>query len=162
MFSIATDIGKMGGIGNRLAAVIGKIKCAESLRAQDFSHQHTRLVAVSKTKPVEDIIKAYDAGQRIFGENYVNELLEKASNSELLELCPELRWHFIGRLQRNKAAKVARLSSLDMVETLDSARLADTLSAARERAGLEPLGVMVQVNTSDEPTAAPVPAAGGR
>ena len=69
---------------------------------------------------------------------------------QLLELCPELRWHFIGRLQRNKAAKVARLSALAMVETLDSARLADTLNAARQKAGLEPLSVMVQVNTSEE------------
>ena len=50
---------------------------------QEFCQHHTRLVAVSKTKPVEDIIKAYDAGQRIFGENYVNELLEKASNEEV-------------------------------------------------------------------------------
>ena len=71
---------------------------------------------------------------------------------QLLELCPELRWHFIGRLQRNKAAKVARLSGLAVLETLDSARLADTLNAARERADLGPLRVMVQVNTSDEPS----------
>ena len=67
-------------------------------------------------------------------------------------MCPELRWHFIGRLQRNKASKVARLTSLAMVETLDSARLADTLNAAREKADLDPLAVMVQVNTSDEPS----------
>ncbi|KAF0299033.1 Pyridoxal phosphate homeostasis protein [Amphibalanus amphitrite] len=118
---------------------------------QEFCQHHTRLVAVSKTKPVEDIIQAYDAGQRVFGENYVNELLEKASNKELLELCPDIQWHFIGRLQRNKASRVARLSALTTVETLDSARLADTLNAAREKADLAPLGVMVQVNTSNEP-----------
>ena len=71
---------------------------------------------------------------------------------QLLELCPDIQWHFIGRLQRNKASRVARLCALTTVETLDSARLADTLNAAREKADLAPLSVMVQVNTSNEPS----------
>jgi PLP dependent protein len=64
------------------------------------------LVAVSKTKPVEMIIDAYSTGQRHFGENYVQELVEKANNAQILEQCKDIRWHFIGHLQRNKINKV--------------------------------------------------------
>ncbi len=64
------------------------------------------LVAVSKTKPAEDIIIAYNAGQRHFGENYVQELVEKANLNEIKEKCPEIRWHFIGHLQKNKVNKL--------------------------------------------------------
>jgi uncharacterized pyridoxal phosphate-containing UPF0001 family protein len=63
-------------------------------------------VAVSKTKPIECIIEAYNAGQRDFGENYANELIEKALSKEILDNCPDIRWHFIGRLQSNKVKKL--------------------------------------------------------
>jgi len=140
----------MGDVGARLTSVVDKVRVASSQRNEDLQYFQPRLVAVSKTKPVEDIVDAYAAGQRVFGENYVQELLEKSSDPTLLELCPELRWHFIGSLQRKKAGKLARLSTLALVETVDSARLADTLNAARQRADLDPLPVMVQVNTSGE------------
>ncbi|XP_037091873.1 pyridoxal phosphate homeostasis protein-like [Pollicipes pollicipes] len=150
MFSVVRNVGKMSEIGQRLGSVLEKVRSAGRERPQELQYSVPRLVAVSKTKPVKDIIEAYHAGQRVFGENYVNELVEKAMDPKLLELCPDIRWHFIGRLQRNKVSKVARLAALSMVETLDSPRLADALNAAREKADLDPLGVMVQVNTSGE------------
>lgn len=64
-------------------------------------------MAVSKTKPVEVIVEAYNAGQRHFGENYVQELEEKANSEVIKTNCPEIKWHFIGHLQSNKAKKVA-------------------------------------------------------
>lgn len=68
------------------------------------------MVAVSKTMPVEKIVDAYSAGQRHFGENYVQELEEKGTNPVLLEQCKEIKWHFIGHLQRNKINKVVLVS----------------------------------------------------
>jgi hypothetical protein len=106
-----------------------------------------RLVAVSKTKPVELLREAYDAGHRHFGENYVQELVDKSP------LMPEdVRWHFIGHLQSNKAKILVNgCPSLDCVETIDSEKLAKMVNKAwvatnRERK----LRVMVQVNTSGE------------
>ena len=81
------------------------------------------LVAVSKTHPAEAVREAYAAGQRDFGENYVQELLEKA---EALRDLSDLRWHLIGHLQRNKARQVVSLVSL--VHTVDTAELAGELA----------------------------------
>lgn len=64
------------------------------------------LVAVSKTKPAESVIEAYKAGQRHFGENYVQELVEKSKHPEILSQCPDIKWHLIGHLQGNKINKV--------------------------------------------------------
>lgn len=65
------------------------------------------LVAVSKTKPVDLIVEAYETGQRDFGENYVRELKEKGSDSVILEKCKDIRWHFIGHLQQTNVNKVS-------------------------------------------------------
>lgn len=105
----------------------------------------TQLVAVSKTKPVEMIIEAYQYGQRLFGENYVQELVEKAMTAP-----DDIEWHFIGHLQGNKASQVAGIRSC-VVQTVDSLRLAERLNTAREPLGI-PLRVMIQVNTSGEET----------
>ena len=74
------------------------------------------LVAVSKTKPVENLLEAYEAGQRDFGENKVQELVDKAS-----ELPQNIRWHMIGHLQRNKVKYIAPFVSL--IHSVDSIRL---------------------------------------
>ena len=74
------------------------------------------LVAVSKTKPVENLLEAYEAGQRDFGENKVQELVDKAS-----ELPKNIRWHMIGHLQRNKVKYIAPFVSL--IHSVDSIRL---------------------------------------
>ncbi|KAH9383737.1 pyridoxal phosphate homeostasis protein [Haemaphysalis longicornis] len=109
-----------------------------------------RLVAVSKTKPKELVIAAYNEGQRHFGENYIQELLEKANSAEILRDCPDIRWHFIGRLQSNKVAKLPKIPNLFMVETLESQKTAAALNSSWAAHSLPPLGVMVQVNTSGE------------
>lgn len=100
-----------------------------------------RLVAVSKTKPASAIREAYAAGQRDFGENYAQELDQKAR--ELADLT-EIRWHFIGHLQSNKAKLVAPVAHL--VHAVDSASLA---SALAKRAPNR-LGVLVEVNVGGE------------
>lgn len=64
-------------------------------------------MAVSKTKPVEMIIDAYSVGQRHFGENYVQELVEKSQHPDIIAQCPDIKWHFIGHLQNNKINKVS-------------------------------------------------------
>lgn len=105
-----------------------------------------QLVAVSKYKPLSDILLAYEEGQRCFGENYVQELLHKVGSP----LAPkDIDWHFIGHLQSNKAAAIARIPNV-IVETVDSLKLATRLSVARRTAGLPVLSIMLEVNTSGE------------
>lgn len=108
-----------------------------------------RVVAVSKTKSAEDILTAYKAGQRNFGENYVPELKNKASDPQLVSL--DIKWHFIGHLQSNKCNMLCAVPNLHMVECVDSIHLATKLDGCVKR--LEsptPLRVMIQVNTSGE------------
>jgi pyridoxal phosphate enzyme (YggS family) len=103
------------------------------------------LVAVSKRQSADAIRAAYAAGQRVFGENYVQELAQKAAALADLEA---LRLHFIGHLQRNKAKAVRKVAYA--VETVDSVGLADALEAAgRDHADVLP--VLVQVNVAREP-----------
>lgn len=107
-----------------------------------------RLVCVSKTKPAEDIQTLYDAGFRIFGENYFQELLLKAE-----ALPKDIQWHFIGNLQSTKASKLVRtVLNLSVVETVDTLKLAKKLDSACEGAGRPPLSIYIQVDTSGEDT----------
>lgn len=103
-----------------------------------------RLVAVSKTKPAKAIQELYDVGHRHFGENYVQELIEKAPRLPL-----DIQWHFIGQLQSNKAkALVLGVPNLWVVESVDSQKLAAKLEAAAGAAArAEPLRVFVQVQS---------------
>ena len=103
-----------------------------------------QLIAVSKTKPVNDIREAYQAGQRQFGENYVQELANKAQ--ELTDLV-QIRWHFIGPIQSNKTRDIAVYA--DVVHSIDRLKIAERLSAQRP-AGKAPLQVLLQVNISRE------------
>lgn len=98
------------------------------------------VIAVSKRKPAEDIAAAYEAGQRDFGENYVQEF---AAKSEQLPPLDDARFHFIGKLQSNKAGKAAGLFST--IHTLDSSKLARRL----DRFG-KPLEVFLEVKLSAE------------
>ena len=83
---------------------------------QSFNSSHIQLVAVSKTKPIEDILEAYDAGLRDFGENYVQELLDKQP-----QLPSDIRWHFIGHLQTNKVKYIAPF--VHLIQGVDSEKL---------------------------------------
>ena len=109
-----------------------------------------RLVAVSKTKPAEVIQWAYDSGQRHFGENYVQELVEKAHDPALANL--DIHWHFIGHLQRNKCNSLTAVPGLWLVETVDSDRLATALdnSWKKKTQSKNKLKIYLQVNTSGE------------
>ena len=113
-----------------------------------------RLVAVSKTKPKEMIIEAYSAGHRHFGENYVQELEEKSNDPELLNCCPDIRWHFIGKCQTKNARKLSACKRLAVIETITSIKLADKLQAhfvkKHEHEEETFVNVMIQVNTSAE------------
>lgn len=87
-----------------------------------------KIVAVSKTKPVSDIMTAYNAGHRIFGENRVNELLAKKK-----DLPPDIEWHFVGHLQTNKVKQL--VGNVDMIHSVDSFRLLETIDKESEKAG---------------------------
>lgn len=103
------------------------------------------LLAVSKTCPGVSVREAFEAGQRDFGENYVQEALAKIA--ELDDLRSQLRWHLIGPLQSNKAREVA--AHFDWVHSVDRMKLAQRLSDLRP-ATLAPLQVCLQVNVSGE------------
>lgn len=105
-----------------------------------------RLVAVSKLKPSSDIMALYNHGVRHFGENYVQELIAKAS-----ELPKDIKWHFIGSLQTGKCKDLAKdIANLYAVETIDALKKCKKLDAARKAADLPPINVYLQVNTSSE------------
>jgi pyridoxal phosphate enzyme (YggS family) len=103
-----------------------------------------QLVAVSKGHPEEAIRAAYDAGMRVFGENYAQELAAKASALSDLR---DIRWRFIGHLQRNKIKLIEGARAT--VDTVDSARLAQALSTRARASGTE-LEVLLQVNVGGE------------
>ncbi|KNA05121.1 hypothetical protein SOVF_193260 [Spinacia oleracea] len=107
---------------------------------------HVKLVAVSKTKPVSVLREVYDAGHRCFGENYVQEIIEKAP-----QLPEDIEWHFIGNLQSNKVKPLLTgVPNLAMVESVDDQKIANHLDRAVGNLGRKPLKVLVQVNTSGE------------
>ncbi|CCW65052.1 unnamed protein product [Phytomonas sp. EM1] len=109
--------------------------------------REVQLVAASKSKSPACIKCLYDQGHRVFGENYVQEVVEKAR-----ELPQDIQWHFIGHLQSNKVRELLLgVPSLCVVETVDSDKLADKLNTGceRYREG-RPLDVFLQVNTSGE------------
>jgi pyridoxal phosphate enzyme (YggS family) len=107
-------------------------------------NQEAILISVSKTKPIEDLREAHDAGCRDFGENYVDEIITKAPQ------LPEARFYMIGHLQQNKVNKLCAIPNLAMIQTIDSARLASKVNNAWPT-DRPPLDVLIQVNTSDEP-----------
>lgn len=131
-------------IAEALSGVRERIVAAASAAGRD--PRAVTLVAVSKTHPASAVREAYAAGQRDFGENYVQELLQKA---EALQDLPDLRWHLIGHLQRNKAKQVAPLVSL--LHTVDSVELSRELD--KRLAAAAPgrvLPVLVEVSIAGE------------
>jgi len=106
-----------------------------------------QLLAVSKTFPAIAVEEAMHAGQTAFGENYVQEGVEKIQR--LSKLRPWLEWHFIGPLQSNKTRDVAEY--FDWVHSIDRLKIAERLSSQRgEFSNLSPLQVCVQINVSEE------------
>ena len=111
----------------------------------DHKTDEIRLLAVSKTKPNDAIFEAYQAGQLAFGENYVQEGVDKIQYFEAQNI--QLEWHFIGPLQSNKTRLVAE--HFDWMQTLERAKIADRLNEQRPQ-GKPPLNVLIQINISDE------------
>nr|GMC53727.1 proline synthase co-transcribed bacterial homolog protein-like [Ipomoea batatas] len=127
-----------------LRAVLHRVRVAaerSGRRADDV-----RVVAVGKTKPSSLIRQVYDAGHTCFGENYVQEIIQKAP-----ELPEDIEWHFIGHLQSNKVKSLlTAVPHLAMVEGVDNEKVANHLDRAISSIGRQPLKVLVQVNTSGE------------
>jgi PLP dependent protein len=132
-------------IADKLAQVNARI--ASACAAAGRPVQSVTLLAVSKTFGIAAIEAAHAAGQWRFGENYVQEALEKIA--ALAGLAPRPEWHLIGPLQSNKTRVVAE--SFDWVHSLDRLKIAERLSAQRP-ADLAPLSVCLQVNVSGEAT----------
>ncbi|WP_258329408.1 YggS family pyridoxal phosphate-dependent enzyme [Citrobacter farmeri] len=141
----------MNDIAHNLAQVRDKISAAAS-RCGRASEEVT-LLAVSKTKPASAIEEAIAAGQQAFGENYVQEGVEKIRHFREKGIAG-LQWHFIGPLQSNKSRLVAE--HFDWCHTLDRLRIATRLSEQRP-AELAPLNVLIQVNISDENSKSGIP-----
>ena len=130
-------------IADKLAQVHSRI--ASACAAAGRPVQSVTLLAVSKTFGVDAIAEAHAAGQRCFGENYVQEGVEKVAALE--GLVPRPEWHLIGPLQSNKTRVVA--ATFDWVHSVDRVKVAERLSAQRP-ADLAPLSICLQVNISGE------------
>ena len=131
----------MATIVDNLQAV--KERIGRAARAAGRDGAEVTLLAVSKTHPAARVAQAHAAGQRAFGENYVQEALEK------MDAVPGIEWHLIGPLQSNKTRLVAE--RFDWVQTVASEKIARRLSEQRP-AGRAPLNVLIQVNASGEGT----------
>lgn len=100
------------------------------------------LIAVSKTKPVEMLKEAYDAGARVFGENKVQEIVDKYD-----QMPSDVKWHMIGHLQRNKVKYI--VDKVAMIHSVDSLRLAETIEKeAAKKAVIVP--ILIEVNVAQE------------
>lgn len=119
-------------------------KVQSRIDAVDTKNQVT-LIAVSKTKPASDLQQAIDVGQRHFGENYLQEALEKIQALKDQNLI----WHFIGPIQSNKTKQIAQ--NFSWVHSVDRLKIAKRLNDQRPE-NLEKLNVLLQVNIDDEPT----------
>ncbi|OWB58771.1 hypothetical protein B5S28_g4848 [[Candida] boidinii] len=117
---------------------------SESVKS--LSNGEARLVCVSKLKPASDIQALYDVGYRHFGENYVQELIEKSQ-----VLPKDIQWHFIGGLQTNKCKELAKhIDNLYAVETIDTEKKAKKLNDVRATEDKPIVNIYIQVNTSGE------------
>lgn len=149
-----TTLSLTDAIAARADAVRQRIAAAAERAGRD--PDAVTLVAVSKTFPLEVVRAAVDAGLRDLGENRASELVEKVATLPGAADGGQVRWHFVGSLQRNKARDVA--AHADLFHALDSVRLANALDRRAAQAG-RVLPVLVQVNISDEDAKHGVPPA---
>ncbi|MGA3315791.1 MAG: YggS family pyridoxal phosphate-dependent enzyme [Candidatus Korobacteraceae bacterium] len=129
-------------IASNLSAIHDRIARAAQRAGRNASD--IALMAVSKTQPATKIIEAYEAGQRLVGENRVQEFSEKIGALASLR---DAEFHMIGHLQSNKAPKAAEL--FHAIDSLDSAKLAERLNAAAEKLG-KTLDVLIEINVGGE------------
>ena len=134
----------MGHITDNLYQVHQEL--ASLINQAGRTKESVKLLCVSKTKPQEAIIEAYNCGERLFGESYVNEAVTKIQALKALGYT-DLKWHFIGPLQSNKTKAVAE--NFDMVESVDRIKVMQRLNLQRP-ASLGPLEILIEVNISHE------------
>ncbi len=137
----------MTEIKSNLNVVLSNIRKLEN--SHNRIRESVKLLAVSKTKPIEDIQRAIDCGQKDFGENYLNEAIHKMEYFRDQDCI----WHFIGRVQSNKTRIIAE--NFDWVHTVDRIKIAQRLSIQRPE-NLSPLNCCIQINIDDEPSKAGV------
>lgn len=137
-----TNVNTMtGSLTERYQAVQDRIKLATEQAGRPANS--VQLLAVSKTKPIEAIEQIAEQGQTAFGENYVQEALQK------IEQRPDLEWHFIGPIQSNKTKAIAE--HFQWVHSVDRLKIAQRLSAQRPE-NLGPLNILLEINVSGEPS----------
>ncbi|XVF70726.1 hypothetical protein PTKIN_Ptkin11bG0185800 [Pterospermum kingtungense] len=133
-----------GAAVTALRSVLSRVRHAAERAGRQ--PERVRVVAVSKTKPDSLIRQVYDAGHRCFGENYVQEIVQKAP-----QLPEDIEWHYIGHLQTNKVKTLlGGVPNLALFEGVDNEKIANHLDRAVSNLGRNPLKVFVQVNTSGE------------
>jgi pyridoxal phosphate enzyme (YggS family) len=130
----------MNIIGNRLQLILANIK---SIKTNNQSSQSVQLLAVSKTQSASIIREAFEVGIHSFGENYLQEALEK--QSQLTDL--PIEWHFIGPIQSNKTQPIAQ--NFSWVHSVDRLKIAQRLNDARP-IDLDPLNICIQLNIDSE------------
>lgn len=147
----------MSRLAQNYSAVKDRIKKA-SEHSQSFEqktvslNEKIRLIAVSKTRPVKQLADLFHLGQKDFGENYLQEALDKITTLKELQIC----WHFIGPIQSNKTRQIAE--NFDWVHTVERTKIAQRLNDQRtenhkDNASLKaPLNVCIQVNLDNEST----------
>ena len=131
-------------IKENLKIVLDKID--KAARRAGRSPASIKVMGVTKTKPVEVVKEAIEAGIKLIGENYVQEAIEK--KEVIGDMADAVEWHMIGHLQRNKAKKAVSL--FDCIQTVDNLRLAETLSKHAQNSGKE-ISLLIQVNIAKEP-----------
>ena len=114
----------------------------EACRAVNRDTGEVTLISVSKTKPVSMLQEAYDAGSRDFGENKVQEIMDKYP-----QLPSDIRWHMIGHLQRNKVKYI--VDKVALIHSVDSVRLAETIDKEAEKHGVI-ANILIEVNVAKE------------
>ena len=117
---------------------------AYNILREECKAKNVTLVAVSKTKPVEDILELYNMGQRDFGENYVQELIEKQE-----QLPKDIRWHFIGHLQTNKVKQIVGI--VELIHGVDSFKLLKEINKQSEKIN-KITNCLLQVHIAQEET----------
>lgn len=134
-----------------LAAALEALEAriSRACAAADRPREQVRLLAVTKTFPASDVALLADLGLRDFAENRAQEAAPKAAALAEMRPAVRLRWHMVGRLQRNKARSVARWA--DEVQSVDSIRLADALDRAAREDRDTPLDVLVQASIDGDP-----------
>lgn len=135
----------MNTIASRLQQVLTQIENAAATSSQ--KSREINLLAVSKTKPASMVKEVYALGQRKFGENYLQESVEKITELKEDGNYDEIEWHFIGPIQSNKTRPVAE--HFDWVQSIDRLKIAQRLNDQRP-ADMAPLNVCIQVNISAE------------